>query len=106
MNTETSPEWSSIERITQTMLSAARAGDWEQVREEQVDRDAQLEVFFENLSLTSPQEGAALGARIEHILELDRSLVALSEAAQVKLSEDRRRLQTGRKAHQAYTKAP
>ena len=95
-----SPAWRSIMQLTSAMRASAEAGDWEALRATQQSRDSELRAFFE----VQDQDEPKLREAIERLLEVDRGTMALSERALAEVSEARRRLHTGRRAHQAYTK--
>lgn len=87
-------------RLTQAMLDAARAEDWDRLVELEAVRRGHITTAF---------DGAVTGADApifaevaQRILALDRQVVALGEQGRLSLAETLSRLQTGQRARVAY----
>jgi hypothetical protein len=87
-------------RLTQAMLEAARAEDWDRLVELEAVRRGHIAKAFEG-TVTGP-DAPAFADVAQRILALDRQVVALGEQQRLSLAEALSQLQTGRRARVAY----
>jgi hypothetical protein len=87
-------------RLTESMLEAARSGDWEQVSELERERRAHVQSAFEGP--VSGGDAPVFAELAQRILTLDRELVAAGEQGRLTLAEALARLHNGQRAAQAY----
>jgi hypothetical protein len=99
MTDATATPLDEILALSEAMLAGARAQDWVTVANLEAARGALLRALFEGDSRPAPD---ALAAAAQRLLESDRVLLALGEAARRELSGELARLRQGRAAHAAY----
>ena len=89
--------------LTQAMLLAAEAGDWEEVVNIEVQRQLALKGL--DVTISFPEEGVSvdiIAGHIREILSLNKRIIDLSEQGKVKLAQAMGGLHQGRKAANAY----
>ena len=89
--------------LTQAMLLAAEAGEWEELGKLEVQRQLALKGL--NATNLSPEEGGSvniIAAHIREILSLNKRIIDLSEQGKAKLAQAMGGLHQGRKAVNAY----
>jgi len=86
------------------MLSAAEAGEWDDLIEREAKRRPALEQFFESLSEPAKQQYAEqLRALIGQLLELDQQVMTLSAKAKIDAANEIHNLKAGSEAVKSYT---
>lgn len=87
-------------RLTQAMLDAARAEDWDRLVELEAVRRGHITAAFGGA--VAGADAPAFAELAQRILVLDRQVVALGEQGRLSLAETLSRLQTGQRARVAY----
>jgi len=87
-------------RLTQAMLDAARAEDWDRLIELEAVRRGHITVAFEGA--VAGADAPAYAEIAQQILALDRQVVALGEQGRLSLAQALSHLQTGQRARVAY----
>jgi hypothetical protein len=86
--------------LTETMLNAARAEDWERVAELETRRQACVQAAF--AAPVGAADAPVVAGLARQILALDGELVSRGEGGLLTLSEALRKVQVGRRAQKAY----
>ena len=95
-------ELESLLSITQTMFTAAKSDDWEQVIARESDRRSKIEAFFSSFQPENTPE--QLRPAIEKLIAMDNEIVVLCQAMKDKISKSMKELNAGRQATSAYQK--
>jgi len=90
-------------KLTQTMLSVAEAGDWEEVAKLEVQRQAVLRKYDAAIKSTGVQTGMDATAKdLREVLLLNKRMLALGEQVRSDLAKSMSGLRQGRNAVNAY----
>lgn len=88
--------------LSNTMLTIARDGDWEQVLEIERQRQKILDQTFPLDESSVTDNPAALSQQIQKIADLDKETMSLMSESQKELSEFVNKISSGRQAVGAY----
>jgi flagellar protein FliT len=96
-------QYGEIQRVTQDMLAAAQAGDWEALVNLEAGRKAALaSLMAEEIDYRAAGLGAEKDACIQSILDMDRRIATLTEAWMGEMREMLAAVQSQRKLEKAY----
>jgi hypothetical protein len=86
--------------LTETMLEAARAEDWERVTQLETSRQACVRAAFSGT--VAAADAPVLAGLAQRILALDGELAHLGEGGRLTLFQALKTVQVGRRAQRAY----
>jgi hypothetical protein len=98
---QTSSHLKKIVGLSGSMLTTAREGDWERVREIEQQRQKLLDEVFplESDNIANP---ATLTQQIQQIVDFDKQTMALMERGRKELAGLQNKISSGRQAVSAY----
>lgn len=95
------PDWQQIAAMSQAILAAAQANDWDAVSALEPQRRTLMEAFFAYPVGVADADAVAQGIR--EVLDVDREVMVLCQQTKDALSQQMGQLTQGRRAEAAYT---
>ncbi len=92
-------QFAHIESLTQRLLVAAEAEEWEQAFAIEAERRPLIEQFFSHLP---ENRRAVFDARVKALLEKDKQVMTLGQSHQRQVGEALKQLNKGKSAVKAY----
>ena len=95
------PELVKLEEISQKMLALAKANDWDQLPELEIERKHLMHSFFEHQQISS-LESAQIEQVIQGVLSINHTISQLAEKEKVSIGQQLHGLKKRQNVHSAY----